>query len=88
MELKLQAAIHLRFGLPAMVPKPLAVLLKKADHLSAYYEATQLAGFEENVARKLFGAPPKTLKTPRLQPLPPAEAQALFLERFHRLVPQ
>jgi 5'-nucleotidase len=88
LELKLQAAIHLRFGLPAMVPKPLAVLLKKADHLSAYYEATQLAGFEENVARKLFGAPPKTLKTPRLQPLPPAEAQALFLERFHRLVPQ
>ena len=88
LELKLQAAIHLRFGLPAMVPKPLAVLLKKADHLSAYYEATQLAGFEENVARQLFGAPPKALKTPRLRPLPPAEAQAQFLERFHRLVPQ
>ena len=88
LELKLQAAIHLRFGLPAMVPKPLAVQFKKADHLSAYYEATQLAGFEEKVARKLFGSPPKALKTPRLHPLPPAEAQALFLERFHRLVPQ
>src|SRR6202007_2188552 len=47
LELKLQASIHLRFGLPALVPKPLAVLFKKADHLSAFYEATQLAGFEE-----------------------------------------
>jgi hypothetical protein len=85
LELKLQAAIHLRFGLPAVVPKALAVLFKKADHLSAYHEATQLAGFEEPVARKLFGAPPKDLKPPHLAPLPTADAQALFLERFNRL---
>ena len=85
LELKLQAAIHLRFELPALVPKPLAVLFKKADHLSAYFEATQLAGFEEPVARKLFGAPPAGLKVPRLVPLPTAEAQEQFLERFRRL---
>ncbi|MES2291728.1 MAG: HD family hydrolase [Pseudomonadota bacterium] len=85
LELKLQAAIHLRFGLPALVPKPLAVLFKKADHLSAFYEASQLAGFEEPVARKLFGAPPAGLKAPRLVPLPTAEAQEQFLERFRRL---
>ena len=60
-------------------------MFKKADHLSAYFEATQLAGFEEPVARKLFGAPPAGLKAPRLIPLPTAEAQAQFLERFHRL---
>jgi 5'-deoxynucleotidase YfbR-like HD superfamily hydrolase len=85
LELKLQAAIHLRFGLPALVPKPLTILFKKADHLSAFYEATQLAGFEEKEARRLFGAPPAGAKTPRLTPLPTAEAQAQFLERFHRL---
>jgi len=85
LELKLQAAIHLRFGLPALVPKPLSVLFKKADHLSAFYEATQLAGFEEKEARRLFGAPPAGAKTPRLTPLPTAEAQTQFLERFHRL---
>jgi 5'-deoxynucleotidase YfbR-like HD superfamily hydrolase len=85
LELKLQAAIHLRFGLPALVPKPLAVLFKKADHLSAFYEATQLAGFEEKEARRLFGAPPGGAKAPRLVPLPTPEAQAQFLERFHRL---
>lgn len=88
LELKLQSAIHLRFGLPALVPKPLAVLFKKADHLSAYYEATQLAGFEEDIARKLFGAPPSGLKAVRLTPLPTADAQALFLERFARLTPR
>jgi uncharacterized protein len=85
LELKLQAAIHLRFGLPALVPKPLTILFKKADHLSAFYEATQLAGFEEKEARRLFGAPPAGTKTPRLTPLPTAEAQTQFLERFHRL---
>jgi uncharacterized protein len=85
LEQKLQEAIHLRFGLPAMVPAPLAVLFKKADRLSAYHEATQLAGFEEQEARRFFGVPPKGLKTPRLAPLSTADAEAQFLERFHRL---
>lgn len=85
MENRLQAAIHLRFGLPAIVPAALKTLFKKADHLSAYHEATQLAGFEEKEARRLFGAPPKTVITPRLLPLPTAEAQKLFLDRFHKL---
>jgi uncharacterized protein len=85
LELKLQAAIHLRFGLPALVPSAMATLFKKADHLSAFYEAIQLACFEEAEARRLFGVPPKGLRSPRLTPLATAEAQAQFLERFHRL---
>jgi 5'-deoxynucleotidase YfbR-like HD superfamily hydrolase len=85
LELKLLAAIHLRFGVPALVPGTLATLFKKADRLAAYHEATQLAGFEEGEARRLFGTPPKNLRTPRLTPLPTAEAEGLFLERFHRL---
>jgi 5'-deoxynucleotidase YfbR-like HD superfamily hydrolase len=85
LEEKLQMAIHLRFELPADVSPTLKVLFKRADHLSAFYEATQLAGFEEVEARRLFGSPPKALKTPRLTPLPTAEAQALFLSRFQRL---
>ncbi len=84
-ELKLLAAIHLRFGLPARVPASLSVLFKKADILAAYYEATQLAGFEPGEAKRYFGTPPKALRTPRLAPLATAEAQALFLEHFRRL---
>src|SRR5580693_6008387 len=74
LELKLQAAIHLRFGLPALVPPSLLALFKKADRLSAFHEATQLAGFEDTEARRLFGAPPPGLKIPRLAPLATAEA--------------
>ena len=84
-ELRLLAAIHLRFGLPAKAPAPLSALFKKADLLAAYYEATQLAGFEPTEAKRYFGVPPKAFKTPRLVPLATAEAQALFLERFQRL---
>ena len=85
LEERLQAAIHQRFGLSAHVPPPLKTLFKRADHLSAYYEATQLAGFEDAEAGRLFGMPPRGLKTPRLAPLSTAEAQGLFLARFQRL---
>lgn len=84
-ELRLLSAIHLRFGLPARAPAALLTLFKQADVASAYFEATQLAGFALDEARRIFGAPPRGLRTPRLVPLPAAEAQALFLERFRRL---
>ena len=84
-ELRLLAAIHLRFGLPPRAPAELGELFKQADIASAYFEATQLAGFSTEEAKRYFGTPPKTLRTPRLTPLAVAEAQALFLERFRRL---
>jgi len=85
LELKLQSAIHIRFGLPGKVPAPLTALFKRADLISAYFEATQLAGFELEIARRLFIVPPMPMKTPRLVPLAPREAQAQFLDRFRRL---
>ena len=85
LEHKLQAAIHVRFGLPANPPATLTTLFKKADLTAAYFEATQLAGFELEVANKLFVLPPPTMRTPRLVPLATADAQALFLDRFKKL---
>ncbi|HVT25015.1 MAG TPA: HD family hydrolase [Rhizomicrobium sp.] len=84
-ELRLLSAIHLRFGLPAKTPSEVVKLIKKADHIAAYFEATQLAGFEREEARKFFGFPPGVLRIPRLLPLAPAEAQTQFLNRFKRL---
>jgi 5'-deoxynucleotidase YfbR-like HD superfamily hydrolase len=84
-EHKLLSAIHLRFGLPARAPAEMLALFKQADTASAYYEATQLAGFTVEEAKKFFGTPSKALRTPRLVPLSPADAQAQFLERFRRL---
>jgi uncharacterized protein len=85
LELKLQSAIHIRFGLPPKASASLITLFKKADLIAAYFEATQLAGFEPHVARRFFGIPPKTMRTPRLVPLSTADAQAQFLDRFRRL---
>jgi 5'-deoxynucleotidase YfbR-like HD superfamily hydrolase len=84
-ELRLLSAIHLRFGLPARATADMLALFKQADVASAYFEATQLAGFSPEEAKRYFGTPAKALRTPRLIPLSPADAQAQFLERFRRL---
>lgn len=84
-ELRLLAAIHIRFGLPPKTPHELEVVIKRADLIAAYFEATQLAGFEQKEARSFFGVPPKGMRTPRLTPLAVADAQAVFLERFRKL---
>jgi 5'-deoxynucleotidase YfbR-like HD superfamily hydrolase len=55
---RLESAIHIRFGLPARTPAAVKALIKQADRACAYFEATQLAGFEPGEALKLFGRPP------------------------------
>jgi 5'-deoxynucleotidase YfbR-like HD superfamily hydrolase len=58
---RLTAAIHLRFGLPAVLPAPVKSLIKRADKVSAWLEATQLAGFSGPEADRYFGAPDPAL---------------------------
>jgi uncharacterized protein len=86
LENKLLAAIHLRFGLPAVVPEDTATLIKRADKVAAYFEATQLAGFGTDEALEFFG-PPRGVPPVKLKPLPAREAQARFVERFKELLP-
>jgi hypothetical protein len=81
LEERLLRAIHLRFGLPAIPPVAVKKLIKRADRAAAYLEATQLAGFAEAEAGKLFGKP-RALAPKRLKALPPGEAKARFLRRF------
>ena len=89
-EANLLAAIHLRFGLPAELPTEVATLIKRADKIAAYYEATGLAGFARDEARRFFGQP-KGLSTSlikrlgQLAPLPAHAGEARFLKRFHEL---
>lgn len=83
-EARLETAIHLRFGLPATTPAKLKATIKQADHICAYFEATQLAGFTADEARAFFGAPPPDLSL-SLAPEPIPQAQAAYLERFRAL---
>lgn len=56
-EARLESAIHLRFTLPAHAPATLKKLIKRADQVAAFFEATRLAGFTETEAVKYFGRP-------------------------------
>ena len=84
-ENRLLAAIHIRFGLPTTLGTETNALIKRADTISAYFEATQLAGFSITEARRYFGTPPKGLTSPKLVTLPASEAQDRYVERFRQL---
>ncbi len=81
---RLERAIHIRFGLPPKTPAEIKRLIKTADIICAYFEAVDLAGFDEEEAKGIFGRPPKGLHL-KLEPLPAEDAEARFLERFARL---
>ncbi|MEO0983381.1 MAG: HD family hydrolase [Pseudomonadota bacterium] len=83
-EARLGRAVHLRFGLPAELPVKIEKLIKRADHVSAWFEAVQLAGFAPAEADKFFGRPPLADEL-TLEPLPAEAAQAAFLTRHAEL---
>lgn len=79
---RLVAAIHQRFGLPNPLPQRIKAKIKKADKLSAWLEATQLAGFKETEANKFFGRPsPGETKGLTLHLREPLEVRAAFAAR-------
>jgi uncharacterized protein len=85
-EKRLQAAINLRFSLPAETQSGLLKMIKQADTVAAYFEATRLAGFAESEAVKFFGRPRGfSADMFDLAPLPALKAQQKFLQRFHAL---
>jgi len=84
-EAKLEAAVHLRFGLPAHPSATVKGVIKRADIICAYFEAIQLAGFTEAEAKRFFGAPPRTIKL-KLTPMPTGQVQEAFLKRFRSLL--
>lgn len=85
-EKRLQHAIHLRFALPVELPVALKKAIKRADRISAYFEATRLAGFSEVEAARFFGRPRGICADDfDLSPLPVIEAQAAFLASFARI---
>jgi uncharacterized protein len=84
---RLSAAIHIRFGLPAKLPAAVKKRIKTADRISAWMEATQLAGFTEAEADRFFGKPDRALvQSLALHLRPPAQTRAAFLARHAALL--
>ena len=87
-EARLLAAIHLRFGLPPVLPADLVEQIKACDRCAAHLEATRLAGFSTDEARRFFGPAPKfsaVIERDYLTPWPAEVAQARYLERFAKV---
>jgi 5'-nucleotidase len=87
LELRLLAAIHARFKLPAELPESVRAEIKACDRIAAFYEATRLAGFGRDEALTFFGEPRRLSEESRemlenLRPMSTDEAQRAFLARF------
>ncbi len=84
---RLTAAIHLRFGLPAILPKTVKAAIKRADRVSAWMEAVRIAGFTQAEADKFFGRPPAPIMDGLdVQLRPPVVARQAFTQRHHALM--
>ena len=87
-EKRLLSAIHIRFGLSPVLKPEVERQIKDADRGAAYLEATQLAGFAQGEAKRLFGRDPGLpMATQRdyLTPWTAAKAEKRFLARFKTL---
>jgi uncharacterized protein len=87
-EARLLAAVHVRFGLPVMLPAELLGIIKASDRAAAYLEATRLAGFAAAEARRFFGQPPRlsaVIEREYLTPWPAEIGQARYLDRYKKL---
>ena len=91
-ELRLLAAIHARFGVPADLPSDVQSEIKAADRIAAYFEATRLAGFNDRGSNDLLW-PAGGLSCARSTQLwrawnrgRRASAQGIFLNRFRELI--
>lgn len=84
---RLTAAIHIRFGLPAVLPVAIKKAIKTADTVSAWLEAVHIAGFSEAEANKLFGKQAAQLiKGLSIQLRPPVQVRTAFVARHVELM--
>ena len=78
--------IHIRFGLPANTPKFIKQKIKKADRRAAWLEATQIAGFTEDEANKLFLKPTSLIMNSiKIKLTDPLKSKKEFLNVYHKL---
>lgn len=86
LDARLTGAVHLRFGLPAVLPAPIKKAIKAADTVSARLEAEQIAGFSRDEADRIFGRlDPVLVRGLAIRLRPPPEVRAEFTARYEAL---
>lgn len=87
LDVRLTAAVHIRFGLPAVIPAAIKKQIKKADRISAWMEATQIAGFSESEADRFFGkADARLTEGLTITLRPPMQTRDAFTDRHNMLL--
>ena len=81
---RLEKAVHIRFGLPPVLPEYVERSIKRADRMAAWLEATQLAGFSAQDAAKIL-VKPRGIIDVKLRTQSATDASAAFLHRFSML---
>ena len=81
-EQRLDMAVSVRFGLPTELPVAVKRKIKRADRMAAWIEATQIAGFSQDEAAKIFVKQSGTPSHIAVRAHTPADAAAAFLRRF------
>ncbi|QCO55858.1 HD family hydrolase [Pseudorhodobacter turbinis] len=86
---RLTAAIHRRFGLPAVLPTMIKKAIKEADRISAWLEAVEIAGFTTEEADRIFGKrAAQQVHKLSIRLRPPVEVRAAFVARHADLLEQ
>ncbi len=87
LEIEILRAVHIKFGLPTSVPKNIKSKIKSADKSAAWIEATQMAGFTEKEADKIFGIQKdKFIKKYKFVPMSPFKTREAFMSRLNKLL--
>ena len=82
----LMKAIYLRFGLPALLPKQIESKIKKIDKALAWFEAIDLAGYQENEASQIIKKPNLNSKHQVIVAMSANDIEKKFLNRFQEIV--
>ena len=82
----LMKAIYLRFGLPALLPRHIESKIKKIDKSLAWFEAVDLAGYNEKEASKIIKKPNLNSKRQIIVALSANDIQKKFLKRFQEII--
>ena len=82
----LMKAIHIRFGLPAELPKSIELKIKKIDKAVAWYEAINIAGYDNKEALVILKKPILKNKLEKILPVSPNVIAKKFLKRFSELI--
>ena len=89
LEDRLLAAIRQRFGMPRMPPLEQLRTIKQADRISAWLEATQIAGFSREEADEIFERPSCLIAAAAdIRLRPPGQVRAEFESRAFDLARQ